>query len=152
MRGQRGHEVTNSSVQRALRRRGLLLPQGFRADRKSWAVLRRKVFRDPPTQRNRVWQTDFSELETSNGGIWRIWAVIDYATKYCLAVTVTPTARGADALHCLHLAIAEAQRLLALHDRHRSRWSPTTVPAFAGKPSRPPSPKTIRCCAMSAPE
>ena len=31
-----GHEVTNSSVQRALRRRGLLLPQGFRADCKSW--------------------------------------------------------------------------------------------------------------------
>jgi hypothetical protein len=58
-----GHEVTNSSVQRALRRRGLLLPQGFRADRKSWAVLRRRVFRDPPTERNRVWQTDFSEFE-----------------------------------------------------------------------------------------
>jgi transposase InsO family protein len=36
-----GHQVTNSSVARALRRRGLLLPQGFRADRKSWAVLRR---------------------------------------------------------------------------------------------------------------
>jgi putative transposase len=82
-----GHEVTNSSVARALRRRGLLLPQGFRADRKSWAVLRRKVFRNPPTERNRVWQTDFSEFETTNGGSWRICAVIDYATKYCLAVT-----------------------------------------------------------------
>ena len=111
-----GHVVTNSSVARALRRRGLLLPQGFRADRKSWAVLRRKVFRDPPTQRNRVWQTDFSEFETATGGIWRICTVIDYATKYCLAITVTPTGRGADALHCLQLAIAEAQRLLDLQD------------------------------------
>jgi transposase InsO family protein len=116
-----GHPVTNSSVQRALRRRGLLLPQGFRADRKSWAVLRRKVFRDPPTQRNRVWQTDFSEFETTNGGIWRICAVIDYATKYCLAVTVTPTARGADALHCLHVAVAEAQCLLNLDDLRTDR-------------------------------
>jgi transposase InsO family protein len=116
-----GHEVTNSSVARALRRRGLLLPQGFRADRKSWAVLRRKVFRDPPTERNRVWQTDFSEFETSHGGIWRICAVIDYATKYCLAITVTPTARGADALACLQLAIAEAQRLLALDDLRDDR-------------------------------
>jgi putative transposase len=89
-----GHDVTNSSVARALRRRGLLLPQGFRADRKSWAVLRRKVFRDPPTERNRVWQTDFSEFETTTGGIWRICAVIDYATKYCLAVTVTPHRPG----------------------------------------------------------
>jgi transposase InsO family protein len=116
-----GHRVTNSTVQRALRRRGLLLPQGFRADRKSWAALRRKVFRDPPTERNRVWQTDFSEFETTNGGIWRICAVIDYATKYCLAITVTPTGRGADALHCLQLAIAEAQRLLDLDDLRADR-------------------------------
>lgn len=116
-----GHKVSNSSVQRALRRRGLLLPQGFRADRKSWAVLRRKVFRDPPTERNRVWQTDFSEFETTHGGIWRICAVIDYATKYCLTVTVTPTARGADALHCLQLAITEAERVLGLADLRADR-------------------------------
>lgn len=116
-----GYQVTNSSVQRALRRRGLLLPQGFRADRKSWAVLRRKVFRDPPTERNRVWQTDFSEFETATGGIWRICAVIDYATKYCLAVTVTPTGRGADALHCLLLAINEAQEILGVDDLRDDR-------------------------------
>ena len=116
-----GHGVTNSSVQRALRRRGLLLPQGFRADRKSWAVLRRRVFRDPPTERNRVWQTDFSEFETTNGGIWRICAVIDYVTKYCLALTVTPTSRGSDALHCLQLAVTEAQRLLELDDLRADR-------------------------------
>jgi len=116
-----GHQVSNSSVQRALRRRGLLLPQGFRADRKSWAKLRRRVFRDPPTERNRIWQTDFSEFETTNGGIWRICAVIDYTTKYCLAVTVTPTGRGADALHCLQLAVAEAQRVLDLDDLRADR-------------------------------
>jgi putative transposase len=116
-----GHQVTNSSVARALRRRGLLLPQGFRADRKSWAMLRRKVFHDPPTERNRVWQTDFSEFETTTGGIWRICAVIDYATKYCLAITVTPTGRGADALRCLQLAITEAQRILDLDDLRADR-------------------------------
>jgi hypothetical protein len=43
------------------------------------------VFHDPPTERNRVWQTDFSEFETAGCGIWGICAVIDYATKYCLA-------------------------------------------------------------------
>ena len=37
---------------------------------------------------------DFSEFETARGGIWRICAVIDHATKYCLAATVTPTSRG----------------------------------------------------------
>ncbi len=84
-------------------------------------MLRRKVFRDPPTQRNRVWQTDFSEFETAGGGIWRICAVIDYVTKYCLAVTVTPTARGADAVACLRLAVAEAERVLGLDDLRTER-------------------------------
>ena len=75
-----GHAVSTSTVERALRRRGLLLPRGFRADRKSRAALRRKLFRDPPSERNWVWQTDFSEFETPSGGIWRICAVIDRGT------------------------------------------------------------------------
>jgi transposase InsO family protein len=116
-----GHDVSTSTVERALRRRNLLLPQGFRADRKSWAVIRRRVFHDPPTERNRVWQTDFSEFETTAGGIWRICAVIDYVTKYCLAVTVTPTARGEDAVACLNAAIAHASQLLQLDDLRADR-------------------------------
>jgi putative transposase len=116
-----GHEVSTSTVERALRRRNLLLPRGFRADRKSWAAVRRRVFTDPPTERNRVWQTDFSEFEISAGGIWRICAVIDYATKYCLAVTVTPTSRGDDALRCLHAAVQHATDMLGLQDLRTDR-------------------------------
>jgi hypothetical protein len=48
MRRWPSHLVSTSTVQRALRRRGLLLPQGFRADRKSWAQPRKRVFRGPP--------------------------------------------------------------------------------------------------------
>lgn len=66
-----GHVVSTSTVLRALRRSGLLLPSGFRADRRSWSRLRKRVFHDPPTERNRVWQMDFSEFETARGGIWR---------------------------------------------------------------------------------
>jgi putative transposase len=116
-----GHQASTSTVERALRRRGLLLPRGFRADRKSWAALRRKVFHDPPTERNRVWQTDFSEFETAGGGIWRICAVIDYATKYCLAARITPTGRGVDALACLDAAVDEAERVLGLDDLRDDR-------------------------------
>lgn len=116
-----GHQVSTSTVERAPRRRNLLLPRGFRADRKSWAAVRRRVFTDPPTQRNRVWQTDFSEFETSNGGIWRICAVIDYATKYCLAATVTPTSRAEDALRCLQQAVQHATQLLDLDDLRADR-------------------------------
>jgi putative transposase len=138
-----GHEVTNSSVARALRRRGLLLPQGFRADRKSWAVLRRKVFRDPPTERNRVWQTDFSEFETACGGIWRICAVIDYVTKYCLAITITPTARGADALACIQLAVAEAQTILGIDDLRADRGVMDIVDAQENVIGQAPAPIAV---------
>ena len=79
------------------------------------------MFRDPPTERNRVWQTDFSEFETACGGIWRISAVIDYVTKYCLAITVTPTSRGADAVRCLQLAVDEAEHILSLVDLRTDR-------------------------------
>lgn len=118
-----GHQVSTSTVERALRRRNLLLPVGFRADRKTWAAVRRRVFHDPPTERNRVWQTDFSEFETPAGGIWRICAVIDYATKYCLAATITATARGEDALACLNAAISHACDLLDLDDLTDDRGS-----------------------------
>jgi putative transposase len=124
-----GHVVSTSTVLRALRRSGLLLPSGFRADRRSWSRLRKRVFHDPPTERNRVWQMDFSEFETARGGIWRICAVIDYATKYCLAATVTPTSRGQDALACLRRAVVEAERVLALDDLRTDRGEMDVVDA-----------------------
>jgi hypothetical protein len=69
------------------------------------------AYRSPPGPgegTTRRW--DFSEFETARGGIWRICAVIDYATKYCLAATVTPTSGGQDALGCLRRAVVEAER------------------------------------------
>jgi putative transposase len=131
-----GHVVSTSTVERVLRRRGLLLPVGYRADRKSWVVIRRRVFHNPPTQRNRVWQTDISEFETTSGGLWRISAVIDYATKYCLAATVTPTARSVDALACLHAAVAEACRMLRLEDLRADRGEADLVDEATGEPLR----------------
>ena len=157
-----GHQVSTSTVERALRRRGLLLPSGFRADRRSWSRLRKRVF---PRERNRVWQMDFSEFETARGGIWEICAVIDYATKYC-AATVTPTSRGADALTCLLCAVDEAERVLDLDDLRADRGEMDVVdaedfvigqvpapiavvtdngPCFRGTCSRRRSPATTRC-------
>jgi hypothetical protein len=72
-------------------RRGLLQPVGYQAERRQLAAARRAVFLDPPTRRNRVWQTDFSELESLAGGIWRMGGVVDDWAKLCLACPVTTT-------------------------------------------------------------
>lgn len=60
-------------------------------------------------------------VRTAGGGIWRICAVIDYATKYCLAAKITPTGRGVDALACLDAAVDEAERVLGLDDLRDDR-------------------------------
>jgi hypothetical protein len=59
------------------------------------ARTRKAVFHDPPTRRNRVWQTDFSEFETMAGGSWQLSGVVDYAAKFCLTCPVTATRPGA---------------------------------------------------------
>jgi putative transposase len=138
-----GHHVSTVTVRRALARRGLLLPRGFRADRKSWAALRRRVFLDPPVERNRVWQTDFTEFETTRGGIWRICAVIDYVTKYALAVTISAAARGTDALACLHAAVDEACRLLDLHDLRDDRGVMDLIGPDGSKLGQIPAPIAV---------
>lgn len=59
-----------------------------------------------------MWQTDFSQFETAGGGTWRISAVLDYATKVCLAATVVATTAARDAIECLRTALDEAEALL----------------------------------------
>jgi hypothetical protein len=73
-----GHSVSDSTIERAMRRRGLLLPPGFRADHRTMARVRRQVIVEPATRRNRVWQMDFSEFGTLGGGIRRLCAVVEY--------------------------------------------------------------------------
>lgn len=107
-----GVRVSRSSVLRALARRDLLMPVRYQAERRQLAVARRALFVAAPTRRNRVWQTDFTEYETSRGGTWRIAPVVDYATKLVLAVPVSGTTAARDAIAAIVAAIAEAERLL----------------------------------------
>ena len=107
-----GIRVSRSSVERALRRRGLLLPVRYQTERRQLAAARRATFVDPPSRRNRVWQMDFSEFETAAGGIWRMAGLVDYATKLSLAVRVTGTSAARDACAGLAEAIDAAERLL----------------------------------------
>lgn len=107
-----GVRVSRSSVLRALARRNLLLPVRYQAERRALAVARRALFVEAPTRRNRVWQTDFTEYETSRGGTWRLSPVVDYAAKVCLAAPVSGTMSARDAIAAVEAAIAAAERLL----------------------------------------
>lgn len=76
------------------------------------AKARRAVFEVPPTRRNRLWQTDFSEFETTAGGDWQLGGVVDYVAKVNLACPLTPTQTARDAVAKIEAAMAEAERLV----------------------------------------
>ena len=128
-----GVRVSRSSVLRALARRDLLMPVRYQAERRQLAVARRALFVVAPTRRNRVWQTDFTEYETSRGGTWRLAPVVDYATKLSLAVPVSGTTTARDAIGAIEAAIAEAERLLGhpllddCVDRETGELFPVTI-------------------------
>jgi transposase InsO family protein len=106
-----GHTVSRSSVERAMRRRRLLQPIDYQGERRKLAKARKAAFADPPSRPNQVWQLDFSEYETTSGGIWRLAGVTDYFTKLEHGWHIAPTCTRADAIEAVKLAIAEAERL-----------------------------------------
>ena len=105
------HPLSMSSVERAMRRRGLLQPVDYQGRRRELAKARSAAFAEPPTRPNQVWQLDFSEYETTTGGIWRLAGCCDYYSKYEHGWHIAPGCTGADAIEAVKAAIAEAERL-----------------------------------------
>ncbi|MEQ7129215.1 DDE-type integrase/transposase/recombinase [Actinopolymorpha sp. B11F2] len=106
-----GHLASTSTVERAMRRRGLLQPIGYTGERRELAKARKAAFAEPPTRPNQVWQLDFSEYETTTAGTWRLAGVTDYFAKYEHGWHISPTCTGTDAIAAVEIAIAEAERL-----------------------------------------
>jgi putative transposase len=111
-RHERGLVVADATCLRILREADLTLPVDYVRERRDLAGTRREAFLELPTRRNRVWQMDFFELETSGGGTWRSGDVIDYATKLVLAGPVTATQTTRDAIDSVAQALAAADELL----------------------------------------
>lgn len=106
-----GHTLSASSVERAMRRRGLLQPVDYQGQRRELAKARSAAFAEPPTGPLQVWQLDFSEYETTTGGIWRLAGCCDYYSKYEYGWHIAPTCTGTDAIEAVKIAIAEAENL-----------------------------------------
>jgi putative transposase len=107
-----GHRVGMRTVHRILDERGLLNGRRYQAERRELAKARKQTFYEPPTRRNRVWQTDFSEFETRAGGIWQLAGVVDYAAKFCLTCPVTATKTWREAAGALEAARERAGEVL----------------------------------------
>lgn len=108
-----GHDVgSQSSVKRAMARRDLLQPLAYQAERRQLARARREAFVEPPVRRNRVWQFDFSEFETSIEGTWQLGGTVDYWAKTVLGCRVSTTKTASDMIASLQAAVTTAEELL----------------------------------------
>ena len=106
-----GYRVSQASVLRLLRDEGLLLEAAYQRERRQLAARRKAAFATEPTAANQVWQLDFTELETTSGGTWRLAGCRDYWSKYEFGWHVSPTANQHDAIAAVEAALTEATRL-----------------------------------------
>ena len=106
-----GHLVSEATVLRRLRDRGLILPDQYQRERRKLAERRKAAFAKEPTGPNQVWQLDFSEFETTTGGTWRLAGCRDYWSKYEHPFHLSPTANQFDAIDAVELALADYEAL-----------------------------------------
>jgi transposase InsO family protein len=107
-----GVSVSQSSVYRGLKRRNLLQPGNYHAERRALAQARKQAFVTAPGRRNRVWQMDFTRFEITSGAVWWLCPVTDYHAKVCLSAWASTTIAGRDAIAALGAAIEGAEKLL----------------------------------------
>lgn len=106
-----GHRVSQATVLRALRDDGLILPAEYQRERRRLAEQRKAAFAATPTGPNQVWQLDFSEFETTQGGTWRIAGCRDWYSKYEHRFHTSPTANQHDAIAAVELALADYEAM-----------------------------------------
>lgn len=106
-----GHNVSQATVLRILRDDGLILASGYQKQRRELAKNRKAAFARNPTGPNQVWQLDFSEFETSQGGTWRIAGCRDWFSKYEHPFHVSPSANQYDAIAAIELALADYEAM-----------------------------------------
>lgn len=107
-------EVSDSTMYRVLERNDLCLPANYTGEVRRLAQVRKETFIDPPKRRNRLWQADFSEFETTACGTWNLGGVVDYWGKVNLACDVSVTKTTPDAIAFFETALAEVEAMLGV--------------------------------------
>jgi putative transposase len=103
-----GERVTNRFVYRVLRAAGLLLKKRSREAELYQAA---KLFELLPQGPNELWQADVTYVHIPGYGWWYAVTVIDYFSRYLLALHLSPSFDAASLIVGVDKAQAEAQRL-----------------------------------------
>ena len=106
-----GHRVSQATVLRLLGDDGLILPSEYQKQRRELAKDRKAAFALTPTGPNQVWQLDFTEFETTQGGTWQIAGCRDWFSKIEHPFHTWPTANQYDAIAAVELALADYERM-----------------------------------------
>lgn len=106
-----GHRVSQATVLRLLRVDGLILPSEYQKQRRELAKDRKAAFAKNPTGPNQVWQLDFSEFETTQGGTWRIAGCRDWFSKVEHRFHTSPTGNQYDAIAAVELALTDYETM-----------------------------------------
>lgn len=102
--------VPRRRVYRILKEAGLLQQLKARvADRARQEVA--KLCELLPKHPNELWQTDVTYIRIPGYGWWYAITVIDYYSRYLLALHLTPSYSAIEASHALRLAVQEAERV-----------------------------------------
>jgi putative transposase len=103
-----GTSVTNRQCYQVMKRHGLLRKRRVREAELYQAA---KLFELLPTRPNELWQMDVTYVHIPGFGWWYAVTVIDYYSRYLLALHLTPSYSALAATEALALARREAERL-----------------------------------------
>jgi Integrase core domain len=103
-----GLGVSNRFVYRVLKTAGLLVKRRPRAAELYQAA---RLFELLPQRPSELWQADVTYIHIPGHGWWYAVTVIDYFSRYLLALHLTPHHDAISLIHAMALAQAEAERL-----------------------------------------
>ena len=99
---ERSYFVSEASVYRLLRARGLITSPAFIVMKAA------DEFKDKTTAPNQLWQTDFTYLKVTGWGWFYLSTILDDFSRYIVAWKLCSTMRAGDVTDTLELALAAA--------------------------------------------
>ena len=106
---QQGLNLSDRQVYRLMKKHGLLLSKKRR--NKGEKHQSQRLFELLPQRADELWQTDVTYIHFPGYGWWYAVTVIDYYSRYLLALHVTPSYRAQDCVEGLKTAVEESKRI-----------------------------------------